>query len=255
MIDGATNATITVATGANPIAVAVNPVTNKVYVANNGSANVTVIDGATNATTTVAAGTDPYAVAVNPVTNKVYVANYGSASVTVIDGATNATTTVAAGTNPQAVAVNPVTNKAYVANNGSDNVTVIDEQSPRDIPLRVAIAPLAGNATTSPTPSFALTASTSFTPNAPAVQGVRFQVDTWQGPWQAGHQHRRERLQRHHRAVAARRPHPLRLRGRRRGGHLDQYRLGEQPPHRQHRRLRVRGHTATPSPCGRRLRR
>jgi len=39
--------------------VAVNPVTNKVYVANNGSNNVTVIDGATNVTTTVAAGTDP----------------------------------------------------------------------------------------------------------------------------------------------------------------------------------------------------
>ena len=33
---------------------AVNPVTNKIYVANVGSNNVTVIDGATNATTTVA---------------------------------------------------------------------------------------------------------------------------------------------------------------------------------------------------------
>ncbi len=30
--------------------------TNKIYVANRGSNNVTVIDGATNATTTVAAG-------------------------------------------------------------------------------------------------------------------------------------------------------------------------------------------------------
>ena len=53
---------------------AVNPVTNKIYVANDGSSNVTVIDGATNSTTTVAAG-NPYAVAVNPVTNKIYVAN------------------------------------------------------------------------------------------------------------------------------------------------------------------------------------
>ena len=81
-----------------PIEVAVNPVTNKIYVANNSSNNVTVIDGATNATTTVAAGETPWAVAVNPVTNKIYVANYlGSNNVTVIDGATNATTTVAAG--------------------------------------------------------------------------------------------------------------------------------------------------------------
>ena len=37
-------------------AVAVNPVTNKIYVANYGSNNVTVIDGATNATTTVSRG-------------------------------------------------------------------------------------------------------------------------------------------------------------------------------------------------------
>ena len=80
---------------------AVNPVTNKIYVANYGSNNVTVIDGATNATSTVAAGDHPIAVAVNPVTNKIYVANYGSNNVTVIDGATNATTTVAAGNNPR----------------------------------------------------------------------------------------------------------------------------------------------------------
>ena len=32
---------------------AVNPVTNKIYVANQDSNNVTVIDGATNSTTTV----------------------------------------------------------------------------------------------------------------------------------------------------------------------------------------------------------
>jgi YVTN family beta-propeller protein len=110
--------------------VAVNAVTNKVYVANNQSGNVTVIDGATNSATTVAAGSGPCAVAVNTVTNKVYVANYGSAygsaNVTVIDGATNSATAVAAGTCPRAVAVNPVTNKVYVANAGSDNVTVID---------------------------------------------------------------------------------------------------------------------------------
>ena len=113
-------------TGTEPFAMAVNPVTNKVYVANQDSDNVTVIDGATNHTTTVAAGIEPYAVAVNPVTNKAYVANKGSNNVTVIDGDTSHTTTVAAGTTPWAVAVNPVTNKIYVANNDSQNVTVID---------------------------------------------------------------------------------------------------------------------------------
>ena len=119
--------TATVAAGTNPQAVAVNPVTNKIYVANGGN-SVTVIDGATNATTTVTDpnASSPYAVAVNPVTNQIYVANNGSNNVTVIDGATNATTTVGAGTGCIAIAVNPITNKIYVANQGSNNVTVID---------------------------------------------------------------------------------------------------------------------------------
>ncbi len=77
VIDGATNAdTATVNVGVQPLAVAVNPVTNRVYVANSYSNSVTVIDGATNAVTaTVPLGTYPNAVAVNPVTNKIYVVN------------------------------------------------------------------------------------------------------------------------------------------------------------------------------------
>ncbi len=104
----------------------VNPVTNKIYVTNAKSNNVTVIDGATNATATVNVGTNPIAAAVNPVTNQVYVANHDDNTVTVIDGSTNTTTTVSAGTGPTGLAVNPVTNKIYVANAGSNNVTVID---------------------------------------------------------------------------------------------------------------------------------
>ena len=56
VIDGATNTTTAVAAGDFPDAVAVNPVTNKIYVANQSSNDVTVIDGATNATTTVTVG-------------------------------------------------------------------------------------------------------------------------------------------------------------------------------------------------------
>jgi YVTN family beta-propeller protein len=66
--------TTTVGAGTNPNAVAVNPATNQIYVANFSSGNVTVIDGATNSTTTVGAGTGPQALAVNPVTNTIYVA-------------------------------------------------------------------------------------------------------------------------------------------------------------------------------------
>jgi YVTN family beta-propeller protein len=146
----------TVPAGQGPRSVAVNPVTNKIYVPNYGSNNVTVIDGATNSTTTV---TDPnanapLAVVVNPVTNKIYVVNFGSNNVTVIDGATNSTTTVtdpnADGPSPMGpspLAVNPVTNQIYVLNGG--NITVIDGAtnstttvSDPDAPQSVAVNPV-----------------------------------------------------------------------------------------------------------------
>src|SRR5438034_896025 len=118
--------TATVSAGTHPWAVAVNPLTNKIYVVNQGGGNVTVVDGASNSTSTVTVGAGPDAVAVNPVTNKVYVANHFSNNVTVIDGATSSTTTVTVGTDPAAVAVNPVTNKVYVTNSIGGTVTVID---------------------------------------------------------------------------------------------------------------------------------
>jgi len=119
------------AVGTDPTAIAANPVTNKIYVANYSGNSVTVIDGVTNATTNVAVGIKPSAIAVNLVTNKIYTANSGSNTVTVIDGATNASTTAAAvGMGPSAIAVNPLTNKIYVANQAivenPSTVTVID---------------------------------------------------------------------------------------------------------------------------------
>ncbi|MGO8733317.1 MAG: YncE family protein [Terriglobia bacterium] len=145
------------AQGSGPYSVVVNAVTNKIYVANYNSDNVTVMDGATNATTIVDAGRAPDSVAVNPVTNKIYIANYGG-GVTVVDGATNATTTVVAGLRPFSVAVDPVTNKIYVANRGftgrlrSNTVTVIDgaTNATRSVaagygPFAVAVNPVTNN--------------------------------------------------------------------------------------------------------------
>jgi DNA-binding beta-propeller fold protein YncE len=146
VIDGVTNATTTVVdpNASFPCSLAVNPSTNKVFVANSASGNVSVIDGVTNSAVTV---TNPngahqlpsfctVAVAVNPATNKIYVTNSGSTSpgiVTVIDGTSKSTTTLSDphAVNPVAVAVNAVTNRVYVANNGDGaanhgNVTVID---------------------------------------------------------------------------------------------------------------------------------
>ena len=115
-----------VGVGSYPVGIAVNAQSNKIYVVNQNSNNLTVIDGTTNSTTTVATGSYPSALAINSVTNRIYVANGSSSSVTVVDGATNRTYTVGAGSYPIAVAVNPVTNKTYVANFYGNSVTVID---------------------------------------------------------------------------------------------------------------------------------
>jgi YVTN family beta-propeller protein len=119
------SAATTIPAGVGPWAVAVNPVTNKVYVANHLT-SVTVIEG--TSATPVATGYGPHAVAVNPVTNKIYVTNDITDDVTVIDGATNNPSPVkdTTASKPYGVAVNTVTDKIYVANYGSNTVTVID---------------------------------------------------------------------------------------------------------------------------------
>ena len=72
----------TVIAGSQPVAVAVNATTNKIYVVNRASNSVTVIDGSTNHATRVTVGGIPVAVAVNATTNKIYVANEDSDTVT-----------------------------------------------------------------------------------------------------------------------------------------------------------------------------
>ena len=126
----------TIPVGSVPIGVAVNATSNKIYVANSRSNNISVIDGASN--TVVATVADPnaiapFAVAVNATTNTIYVANSQSNNLTVIDGGTNAViATIPVGTSPSAVAVDSHTNFIYVANFGNSqggnrgNITVID---------------------------------------------------------------------------------------------------------------------------------
>jgi DNA-binding beta-propeller fold protein YncE len=92
IIDGATNTTSTLKTITSGLdAVAIDSVTNKVYVV--GSNLMIAIDGSSGAMTTSRTGAGPIAVAVNPVTNKVYVANRDSNNVTVTNGARVTTST------------------------------------------------------------------------------------------------------------------------------------------------------------------
>jgi YVTN family beta-propeller protein len=136
VINGADNSTSPpIPVGTNPTALAVNPVTNKTYVANSGSNTVTVINGADNSTSPpIPVGTHPTTVAVNPVTNKIYVASVACGgdcvslgTVTVINGSDNSTSPpIPVGFDPVALVVNPATNSIYVVNQDSDTVTVIN---------------------------------------------------------------------------------------------------------------------------------
>jgi YVTN family beta-propeller protein len=164
--------------------VAVNPVTNRIYVANGNPNTVTVVNGATNATTNVSVGVSPRAVAVNQVTNKIYVANNTGNNVTIIDGTNNTTTTtVTAGSLPTDIAVNPFTNKVYVSNSSGNSATVITPAPTNAIPLNTAVTPLSGNTITSAIPTFTMTATSTYSPIAAPPKNIYFQIDTTNGTW------------------------------------------------------------------------
>ena len=109
--------------GSNPRAIAVNPVTNKVYVANSGTTagadTVTVINGATFGTGTIGVGDFPGWIGINVETNRVYVSNLTSATTSVIDGATDTVLVNTASGGGGWTAVNPILDTAYVVRYGS----------------------------------------------------------------------------------------------------------------------------------------
>ncbi len=123
--DGQLKAVITVGNGPN--AVDVNPVTNTIYVTNEGSNDVNVINGSTNQIiSTIRTGKGPDAISVDPNTNKVYVANWYDGTLDVIDGKTNRISRVInVGNEPLDIAINLKTDMIYVVNFGSATLSVI----------------------------------------------------------------------------------------------------------------------------------
>jgi YVTN family beta-propeller protein len=105
--------------GQEPRSVAVNPVTNKIYVVNYGpqSYNVSVIDGATlTVKATIPTGQAPIDVAVNSRTNRVYVSAPFQKKLLVIDGATDTMLPpITVGSGPTGLAVDEATNTIHVA--------------------------------------------------------------------------------------------------------------------------------------------
>jgi DNA-binding beta-propeller fold protein YncE len=139
----------TVAAPGSPYAVAVDPGTDTVYVAEAGSSTVSVFNGATcNALTTTGCGQTPKAIPVGntPISvifdaadHTLYVANSQDATLSVINtqlcnatqsaGCAATPPTLAVGNFPGRFALNPATHTLYLANNGDNTISVINTQA------------------------------------------------------------------------------------------------------------------------------
>jgi YVTN family beta-propeller protein len=131
VIDGNNNDTIlkeNITVGKDPIDIAVNPTTKKVYVVNNGDDNVSVINGTTNEwIKDIHVGKKPVRIDIDTKTNKIYVTNNGSNNVSVINGTTNEwIKDIDVGDRPISVAVNPNTKKVYVGYSNSYELSIIN---------------------------------------------------------------------------------------------------------------------------------
>src|SRR5215204_1467876 len=135
VIDGITNRVInTISVGKTPYGIAVNPLFNKIYVADIIKNTVSVIDGKTNKiSANISVGKRPTGLEIDLTngSNKLYVANHDSDSVSVIDTITNSVidNIPSVGDSPVGMAINPITNKLYISNIGSNTVSVIDTKA------------------------------------------------------------------------------------------------------------------------------
>jgi DNA-binding beta-propeller fold protein YncE len=128
----------------NPLDIAVNSKTDKVYV-NYGSPNgggISVIDGSSNKIVGNIGTTNAYGMAINENTNRLYAINWNypiNSSVSVIDGTSNKVidTVKGIGGRSHAIAVNPKTNVLYIDNfdeaNGASNYISVMSGSTNEI--------------------------------------------------------------------------------------------------------------------------
>ena len=114
--------------GSHPRGIAINPITNILYVANSLSNTISVIDANTDhLVKNIKVGTTPQSVAINPMDNRIYVVNRGSDTVSVIDGTTNDIVgTVRVGKDPQGIAVDAI-GTVYIANWFAANVSYFND--------------------------------------------------------------------------------------------------------------------------------
>jgi YVTN family beta-propeller protein len=130
--------------GLNPYTVDIKPRTNKIYVSNLGSNDISVIDGDSfTSLKNITVGNLPVGLAASPRSNTVYVANRGSDTVSVIDSISDTVIkNLTVGHEPNGIDINFRTNMIYVTNTGSSTVSVIDGDTNKlQVGLSLKISP------------------------------------------------------------------------------------------------------------------
>jgi YVTN family beta-propeller protein len=115
-------------TGSYPIGIAVNPLSHKIYVADEYSNTVSVFNTITDKLEqTIKTGVFPYSIDINIFNNRIYVTNRGSNDISVIDGSTNLILDkINVGLSPVGITVDPSNNYIYVTNIDSNSISIID---------------------------------------------------------------------------------------------------------------------------------
>jgi YVTN family beta-propeller protein len=113
--------------GTAPTQIAINPVTNKIYVTNSGDDTVSVINAGTGATTTVGVNDNPRWLGINVETNRIYVSHLTAANTAIIDGETDTNIGTLLNGGGGWTAVNPLKNSTYQIRFGTaDEVNIIE---------------------------------------------------------------------------------------------------------------------------------
>lgn len=113
--------------GHHPLAVALDPAAERLYIANAGDGSVSVIDARRGARIgSISVGGSPVALALDSAAGRLYVVDCLSAAVAVLDTATGQPIArVPVAPFPTAVALNPATHRVYVAHPEQDVVSVL----------------------------------------------------------------------------------------------------------------------------------
>jgi YVTN family beta-propeller protein len=119
----------TIKVGMQPVAIAINQKTGRVYVVNAGDRSVSVIDTESgNVIASVPTAARPYAIAVDESDNRIYVSNTFSNRLTAVDGVTNQPKNIPTGS-ADAIVVDSERHRIYLLGYESDTITELNPET------------------------------------------------------------------------------------------------------------------------------